>query len=171
MKHRAFHRVFAAPFLTADPATGASKIDSERWSFFISDIKSESAKFKEILTQTAFDRRRINSEFVECARRSFNAVHSRTGRASDENSRADTRTASHHQQTSSMEAQRPEDDPLTEGPKPVPRESPAKAATAARYLAPERLTTVYDVQPKQRDTFAITGVPVCRDMPSWSALL
>jgi hypothetical protein len=30
--------------------------------------------------------------------------------------------------------------------------------TAARLLAPEKLQTVYKVQPKRRDTFVLTGI-------------
>jgi hypothetical protein len=146
-----------------DPATGESKIGSSRWSIFLVDIRNEAARFREVLHRADNDQKAVNSEFETSARHSFNAIHNvrRRRPALD-----DGVFRMRHRQPPPPPP-KPDDD-LFPAPRVCPRVRPtARSASVMRLLAPERLRTVYNVEPKPRDTFVVGGHKIFDQADFW----
>jgi hypothetical protein len=142
-----------------DTVTAASKINTQRWSAFLTDIKGESVRFREVLVRASADHKTVDARFRKCAQLSFNAIHNvkRVKPSEDDGVFRLTRLAG-------RSPEGPQPDPLdyiaTGGVVFCPPSyKPKRAASAAHALAPAKLDVVYQVQPKPRDIPVVCGAP------------
>jgi hypothetical protein len=150
------------------PLTGASKIDTERWANFLGDIHSESKRFCSNLSQAISDRQRVDSEFKERAQACFNLLYKR-----DRNRNIEEKSHDPSVQVRRKEPKRDSDEsesldralsPYYEHlRRPAPRPSiqisrrRSQISAAKRILAPSHLNEVYNVRPKRKDVYVISG--------------
>jgi hypothetical protein len=142
-----------------DPITAASKINTQRWSAFLTDIKGESVRFREVLVRASADHKSVDARFRKCAQLSFNAIHNvKRVKPSEDNGVF---------RLTRLPGKTPEEtqpDPMDYiGTGGVvfcpPSYRPRRAASAAHALAPAKLDEVYAVEPKVRDIPVVCGAP------------
>jgi hypothetical protein len=146
------------------PMTGLSKIKTERWACFLGDIQNESVRFRDVMSQAQSNHEKADSDFKKYAQMTFNSLHKvkRTRRTEVDDGVFRPRQRI-QQPVQQQEVDRERRYELFRQPSPVkvrPQGLRRLAGSAARVWAPRHLREVYNLRPKQKDVFVISGEKV-----------
>lgn len=147
----------AAPFQIHDPTLSESKIGTYRWSGFVFDVKNEASRFKEDFDRASERHGKIDQDFKKVAQLSFNAIHNvkrvkPVGVQGVPKVRRSKKKEEHEPTFQYCDLEFEFDK------KEANRTRwPTRPCSAQRLLSPQRLRTVYDVRPKHRDLYVVSG--------------
>ena len=149
-----------APFQIHDPTLSESKIGTYRWSGFVFDVHNEASRFKEDFDRASERHGQIDKDFKKVAQLSFNAIHNvkrvkPMGVQGVPKVRRQKKPETHEPTFQYCDLDFEFDHKEANHTK-----WPRRICSAQRLLSPQRLRTVYDVRPKRRDLYVVSGEPI-----------
>ena len=160
------YRTVTAPYeLNQDPTLSESKINTHRWSGFVFDLKNESIQMRRDMERTASLYSQVNDDFKVHVQQSFNAIHNvkRVKPTPDTGiPRVSRQSRARTSKTSKAPKRRQFHQTFLAGFDDETKDAnhdrwPVRTSSALRYLRPSRLRSIYDVEPKKRDLYVVSG--------------